>query len=292
MFRSIELESVIMSVLFDDGWNERVLNGGQITDRDWTLIKNVVHVLGPFKSATVRLSKESACISEYIPTVTCILKTLRPGSSQEVGVVTLKRRLYDNLYNRTEYIESTEHFTLATLLDMRFKDKFFQDNLKRDEAKGLLIEKLENEYKKNENIDNTLDIIRIEETDANANVYEEYDDDPFTSMLRSASQLESNQSGETPASVVDDYLNSKLEKYNLDNWSKYAESNKNNVLKQFFVRLAKYYLTAPPTSTNVERLFSVMGNVIDSRYRLLPENAEKFLLMRENLKLKNFAIDW
>lgn len=263
MFRSIELESVIMSVLFDDGWNERVLNGGQITDRDWTLIKNVVHVLGPFKSATVRLSKESACISEYIPTVTCILKTLRPGSSQEVGVVTLKRRLYDNLYNRTEYIESTEHFTLATLLDMRFKDKFFQDNLKRDEAKGLLIEKLENEYKKNENIDNTLDIIRIEETDANANVYEEYDDDPFTSMLRSASQLESNQSGETPASVVDDYLNSKLEKYNLDNWSKYAESNKNNVLKQSFVKLAKYYLTAPPTSTNVERLFSVMGNVID-----------------------------
>ena len=128
---SIELESVIMSVLFDDGWNERVLNGGQITDRDWTLIKNVVHVLGPFKSATVRLSKESACISEYIPTVTCILKTLRPGSSQEVGVVTLKRRLYDNLYNRTEYIESTEHFTLATLLDMRFKDKFFQDNLKK-----------------------------------------------------------------------------------------------------------------------------------------------------------------
>ena len=48
-------------------------------------------------------------------------------------------------------------------------------------------------------------------------------------------------------------------------------------------KLACYYLTPPPTSTDVERLFSIAGNILtDSRNRLTPENLEKLLFIRQN----------
>ena len=37
------------------------------TDKDWKIMKNVVKVLNPFKSATEQLSANAACISEFIP---------------------------------------------------------------------------------------------------------------------------------------------------------------------------------------------------------------------------------
>ena len=54
-------------------------------------------------------------------------------------------------------------------------------------------------------------------------------------------------------------------------------------------KLAEYYLTPPPTSVDVERLFSTAGDVItNERNRLLPENAAKVLFLRENLPRVNF----
>ena len=54
-------------------------------------------------------------------------------------------------------------------------------------------------------------------------------------------------------------------------------------------KLACYYLTPPPTSTDVERLFSIAGNILtDSRNRLTPENLEKLLFIRQNLPYLNF----
>ena len=55
--------------------------------------------------------------------------------------------------------------------------------------------------------------------------------------------------------------------------------------------LAKRYLTLHPSSTKVERLFSIASNVLDGR-NLTTESQEKLVFLKENLKLRNFALDW
>ena len=58
-------------------------------------------------------------------------------------------------------------------------------------------------------------------------------------------------------------------------------------------RLARQFLTPPPTSTDCERLFSVAGQVMDEkRAKLLPENLEKILFLRENILVTNYNLDW
>ena len=54
-------------------------------------------------------------------------------------------------------------------------------------------------------------------------------------------------------------------------------------------REAAYHLTPPPSSGDVERLFSTAGHIYsDDRNRLKPENLEKLLFLRENLKYLDF----
>ena len=127
--RCVELEEPIKSLLSEDLWKNKIKCGTayvKISSNDWKLMKNVVKVLGPFKEATLELSRASACISQTIPTITSLLHTLRPTNTEtDIGVKNLKRRLSDNIKNRSEYIEESEIHSFATLLDPRYKNCFF-----------------------------------------------------------------------------------------------------------------------------------------------------------------------
>ena len=58
---------------------------------------------------------------------------------------------------------------------------------------------------------------------------------------------------------------------------------------QLYNNRTKYYMTPPPTSVDVERLFSIAGAILNQkRNRVIPENAEKLLFVRENLPRVNF----
>ena len=53
------------------------------------------------------------------------------------------------------------------------------------------------------------------------------------------------------------------------------------------------FLTPPPTSTNVERLFSYGGMVArDRRASLQPERLDRILFLRENIVMLNFKLEW
>ena len=70
-------------------------------------------------------------------------------------------------------------------------------------------------------------------------------------------------------------------------WKGMSQSTKR--IEKAAAKLAEYYLTPPPSSVDVERLFSTAGDIItNERNRLLPENAAKVLFLRENLPRVNY----
>ena len=112
-------------------------------------------------------------------------------------------------------------------------------------------------------------------------------------VKKKAKRDDSNR-GETAETVWKEYINSVLEtNKNLSWWLKYEERADSNKYKLALCRLAKKYLTPPPTSTDCERLFSVAGQIVDEkRANLLPDNLEKILFLRENILSTNFSLDW
>ena len=84
---------------------------------------------------------------------------------------------------------------------------------------------------------------------------------------------------------------SKLSNNNSAFWAKYSAEGKDCGIKTALSNLAKRYLTPHPSSTKVERLFSIASNVLDGR-NLTTESQKKLVFLKENLKLRNFALDW
>ena len=57
--------------------------------------------------------------------------------------------------------------------------------------------------------------------------------------------------------------------------------------------VARRHLTPPPSSTNVERLFSVGGlTAADHRASLSGEKLDQILFLRENALMANFNLGW
>ena len=94
------------------------------------MTKSVVNVLEPFKSATVQLSSASTCISESIPIASMIFESLESTSDTDIGIKDLKKRLKNNLSERTQFMEDNNDYRIATLLDQRYSNCFFRDDEK------------------------------------------------------------------------------------------------------------------------------------------------------------------
>ena len=67
----------------------------------------------------------------------------------------------------------------------------------------------------------------------------------------------------------------------------------NDKIKKALLLVVRRLLTAPPSSTNVERLFSYEGLVAtDHRASLAPEKLDQVLFLRENALMANFDLGW
>jgi hypothetical protein len=59
------------------------------------------------------------------------------------------------------------------------------------------------------------------------------------------------------------------------------------------LQVVRRHLTPPPSSTNVERLFSYAGLATeDHRASLAGERVDAMLFLRENLLMANFSLEW
>ena len=79
----------------------------------------------------------------------------------------------------------------------------------------------------------------------------------------------------------------------LSYWRDYETAANPNKYKLAMANLAKRYLTPPPTSTCVERLFSQGSNFLtDSRGNLLPDTVQMLMFLRSNMVAASFELDY
>ena len=240
-------------------------------------------VLQPFESATKILSYDDASISMVIPIIFTIKLGLKTNKKDDFGVITLKKALLKNLSDRLSFLEDREEYYLATYLDPRFKWYFFEGNETRQNCKTKILSKLQEKMSNQNDLSESVASSSSNDSTTNLN---DFDQQMKNIIMKQQSKVPKVSNESTMAS---DYL----EKYDQENaigtrasslhyWKK--EHDSRHPIAILLSKLACYYLTPPPTSTDVERLFSTAGNILtDARNRLTPENLQKLLFIRENL---------
>ena len=117
--RFLTLQDSVKALLLDEEWKKKLKVS--IRSDEWILMERVVKVLKIFSDATLQFSSASACISEVVPTISSILFALGPGGAGDHGVKDLKKRINANIISRLGNKETYENYSVATLLDPRYK---------------------------------------------------------------------------------------------------------------------------------------------------------------------------
>ncbi|XP_004213210.2 zinc finger BED domain-containing protein 4-like [Hydra vulgaris] len=108
------------------------------TAYQWSVAENAVCVLASIEEATREVSFETAHISLVIPILTA-LRNLLNKKGNDAGVKTMKSTLLKSLDERFKDIEKKPLYTEATMVDPRFKTKFFSSQATLTAAKAAVL---------------------------------------------------------------------------------------------------------------------------------------------------------
>ena len=116
-----------------------------LTLSQWGVMENMLSILAPFEEMTRDISSAAACVSTVIPSVLALTRLLATDADKDEGIKTAKRTLLAAVKRRFASIQTEPLYCVATLLDPRYKDRFF-DKENTQSALDMLktaVEKLE-----------------------------------------------------------------------------------------------------------------------------------------------------
>jgi len=178
--------------------------------------------------------------------------------------------------------EDNEVYTLATILDPRYRAWFFRKVSTVENTLQLLKDKLYEE------VSQPFEDINSSSSSSNSDT-----SDAFAAKMKAMIKKNKTESGPDGKDrilkqdidmAVKDYCKENPSDNAFKYWKDHASSS--NPIKRAMAKLAEIYLTPQPTSTDVERLFSTAGDIItNERNRLLPATAENVISrLREHTK--------
>ncbi|XP_058625330.1 zinc finger BED domain-containing protein 4-like [Onychostoma macrolepis] len=114
-----------------------------LTSNQWNLLEKMVNVLAPFEEMTRQVSSSDALASDVIPAVTVLQRLLLKQMDEDHGIKTMKSTLLDALQRRFSNMEQNPLYCIASLLDPRYKDRFFSNSDTARQANEMLILELQ-----------------------------------------------------------------------------------------------------------------------------------------------------
>ena len=244
----------------------------QLTPHQLELMRKCVDILSPIEEITHSISADLASISIVIPYIRILTRTLEKNDNDS-GIRTMKGELLKSLKCHFAGIEERKELCLATLLDPRFKDKFFSGNIIRATVKEILVDEMSSLVTTSENAAEELDPSQPMRTCPLK----------YTVLLDVISEIITDSNSDTPSTTteVEKFLSESLLDYKTGNPYTWWGQNK----KRFPMLsvLAQCYLCPAATSVPSERLFSAAGNLHDDkRNRILPTLTEDLLFIQFN----------
>lgn len=109
----------------------------------WGLIENAVTLLGLFEELTREISSHTATASDVIPSVEALKRSLNKSLSTDSRVKTRKATLLEAVKHWFNSIYTEPLYFLATILDPKYKDRFF-DQATKQRATEMLLSQLNN----------------------------------------------------------------------------------------------------------------------------------------------------
>ena len=218
--------------------------------------------------------------------VSTIISDLATETRADLGIKTMKRDLLKNMNYRFSNIESREELILATYLNPKYKAHFFRNSETKENARNLLLTQIEEK----------INISKPGQSDFSMNISESNESVHENSLeMKMKNIIKANSvSGESGAAEIKKQIFEALVRYEklptlafkkspLDYWKERSMATEKPWTK-IKCSLAKQYLTTPPISCDVERLFSTASHILSKeRNRLLSHNAEKLLFVHENI---------
>ena len=225
----------------------------QLSPHQLDLAHKIVAALSPVEEITKSISANAASVSAIIPFIRMLHWSLEKHHNDS-GVQTMKHEMLESLKQRYADAECNEILTISTLLDPRFKEKFFSCSDVVQELISTLKDKV-------------AELQAIQSKELSTNETEEPTTKrPKTTLLQCFSEIleEAGASIDDSGNEVDRYTSEPLIEFHggkhcLNWWA----TNKPRF--PFLAKLAQRYLSAPPTSVPSERLFSVAGDVYNEK---------------------------
>jgi hypothetical protein len=101
------------------------------TPYHWLLIENVLSLLAPFEQLTREISSAKASAADVIPSLAALMRLLKKEVETDHGVKTMKTALSEALDRRFSQTDTDPLFCIASVLDPRYKDNFFDGDKKQ-----------------------------------------------------------------------------------------------------------------------------------------------------------------
>lgn len=109
-----------------------------LTANQWAILENMITLLAPFEQLTREISSAEASTADVIPAVVALTRLLSRPTDTDRGVQTAKATLLKAVNDRFHGAQCEPLFSIATMLDARYKDRYFDADKKRS-APDLLL---------------------------------------------------------------------------------------------------------------------------------------------------------
>lgn len=249
-----------------------------INAHQWGLVENVLTLLSPFEQLTREISASEASAADVIPSVRALTRLLRKDVDTDRGVKTTKTTLLEAINKRFDQIEFDPIYSIATTLDPRYKDRYFDGDAKQ-RVRDLIHAQLE--------MGQPGDEAHSAEAAGNPQQKRARTDEARSTLHDMFDEILEENGPERPRSSASQQLDGYLAEVSIPRNESALEYWSNNHGRfPVLAQMARRYLSAPCTSTDSERLFSAASHIIDEkRNRLSCDKAEMLLFIKKNMPL-------